>query len=78
MTGEVHFYDKAVPGVETPVMTTYSSYFKCECGGLVEVFGELDEPVVRVTAQGVPCNGCDRTYTVEIEAQGADDSRAPG
>ena len=68
MTGEIHFYNPAVPGVSTPVMTTYSSYFKCECGGLVEVFGELGEPAVHVTAQGVPCSDCDRTYTVEIEA----------
>lgn len=71
MSGEVHFYDEAVPGVETPVMTTYSAYFKCECGGLVEVFGELGEPAVSVTAMGVPCSNpdCDKTFTVEIEAE---------
>lgn len=68
MTSELHFYNLPIPGVVTPVMTTYSAYFKCDCGGLVEVFGELDKPAARVTAMGVPCSDCDKTFTVEIEA----------
>lgn len=48
----------------TPVL---SGSFECECGGTVSVAVEVGK-----TAHGVPCDSCDRTYTVESYGPPAD------
>jgi len=48
-----------------PKTSKWSAHLRCECGGLIEV--------IRATfwqMSGVPCDSCDKTYTIEhIEQQ---------
>jgi len=46
--------------------TTASAQFKCECEHIVYVNASVPGRHEKLTVFGIACNGCDRTYTVEL------------